>query len=376
MSKKKDKGWDYLNSDNLDELANNSGDSSYTNSDGSGSFYGADGSWGYKNSDGSSSYYGSDGSWGYKNSDGSGSYHGDDGSWGYRNSDGSSSYYGADGSWGYRNSDGSGSYYGGNGDDSESYNSDSDTNENDSVASGLGTLIGIGLSAAAVHAQNKAKRIEAERIQEQQERIERENRKAFRKTHKKGIAILIASLIICVLTGFTFLEVKLLIPVGISSYKLIGHNYENVVDELKDSGFSIVETNKISDLEISELNQDGKVSEVKIGFSNNFNADSKFPSNFLVTVTYHTVKTITPPMSAKEAKGTNYNEVVDSFRNAGFINVKTEPEYDIITGWLTKDGETESVSIGDDSKFNSSDNFRPDTTVVVKYHTLLKNKKK
>lgn len=96
----------------------------------------------------------------------------------------------------------------------------------------------------------------------------------------------------------------------------------------------------------------------------------------LVTVTYHTVKTITPPMSAKEAKGTNYNEVVDSFRNAGFINVKTEPEYDIITGWLTKDGETESVSIGDDSKFNSSDNFRPDTTVVVKYHTLLKNKKK
>ena len=227
-----------------------------------------------------------------------------------------------------------------------------------------------------MHAQNKAKRIEAERIQEQQERIERENRKAFRKTHKKGIAILIASLIICVLTGFTFLEVKLLIPVGISSYNLIGRNYENVVDELKDSGFSIVETKKISDLEISELNQDGKVSEVKIGFSNNFNADSKFPSNFLATVAYHTVKTITPPMSAKEAKGTNYNEVVDSFRNAGFINVKTEPEYDIITGWLTKDGETESVSIGDDKKFNSSDNFRPDTTVVVKYHALLKNKKK
>lgn len=61
MSKKKNKGWDYLNSDDLDDLADNSGDSSYINSDGSGSYYGADGSWGYRNSDGSGSYYGGNG---------------------------------------------------------------------------------------------------------------------------------------------------------------------------------------------------------------------------------------------------------------------------------------------------------------------------
>lgn len=59
----KDKGWDYLNSDDVNDTFNCEDDND---------------SWGYKNSDGSGSYYGADGSWGYKSSDGSGSYYGED----------------------------------------------------------------------------------------------------------------------------------------------------------------------------------------------------------------------------------------------------------------------------------------------------------
>lgn len=80
---KKNKGWDYINSDDINSMSDGSKDDwGYIDSDGSGSFHGGDGSWGYKNPDGSGSYYGSDGSWGYKNTDGSGSFHDADGSWG------------------------------------------------------------------------------------------------------------------------------------------------------------------------------------------------------------------------------------------------------------------------------------------------------
>ena len=62
---KKNKGWDYLNSDDINSMSDGSKDDwGYIDSDGSGSFHGGDGSWGYKNPDGSGSYYGSDGSWG------------------------------------------------------------------------------------------------------------------------------------------------------------------------------------------------------------------------------------------------------------------------------------------------------------------------
>lgn len=73
---KKNKGWDYLNSDDVNSISDGSkGDWGYTKADGSGSFHGGDGSWNYKNADGSGSYHGSDGSWGYKNTDGSGSFY-------------------------------------------------------------------------------------------------------------------------------------------------------------------------------------------------------------------------------------------------------------------------------------------------------------
>ena len=144
---KKNKGWDYLNSDDVNSISDGSkGDWGYTKADGSGSFHGGDGSWNYKNADGSGSYHGSDGSWGYKNTDGSGSFYDVDGSWGYRDADGSISYHGSDGSWGYKNADGSGSFYGSSGSSDFEYDNDADKCSNgSSLGEMLGTIIGIGL---------------------------------------------------------------------------------------------------------------------------------------------------------------------------------------------------------------------------------------
>ena len=380
---KKNKGWDYLNSDDVNSMSDGSkNDWGYTNSDGSSSFHGGDGSWGYKDSDGSGSYHGSVGSWGYKNTDGSGSFHDADGSWGYRNSDGSVSYHGADGSWGYKNADGSGSFYGGSGnDDSECADDDEDDNESiaGSLGEALGTIIGAGIvgvmvAGAKVAAEEREREAQRKAERREQARINSAKRRAWRKKHRKGIAITILIFVLAVFLLLGYYEIQKLIPMGYSSDSLEGLKYTEVVQRLKESGFSNIHTKEISDLTISRDNEENLVTEVKVMFGDSFDENTKYPSNLWITVVYHTVELYSPPLTSKETKGMNYLDVIEEFENAGFVNVATVVEYDIVTGWLTDDGEVKSVTINGEKKFDSYDEYRLDAEVVVTYHALKKNK--
>ena len=80
------------------------------------------------------------------------------------------------------------------------------------------------------------------------------------------------------------------------------------------------------------------------------------------------------PISSKAAKKINYEELETQFLDAGFVNVRTEVIYDIITGWITKDGSVESVSINGDTDFSEYASYRPDVEVIITYHTFKKNK--
>ena len=379
---RKNKGWDYLNSNDVNSMSDGSKDEGgYTDSDGSSSFHGGDGSWGYNNSDGSGSYHGSDGSWGYKNTDGSGSFHDADGSWGYRDADGSVSYHGADGSWGYRNTDGSGSYYGG------SRNSDSDHEDKDYDSSGsslvetLGTIIGAGLAGvmaagAKVAAEEREREALREAERKEQARINSEKRRVWRRKHRKGITITILFFIIIVLSMIGYYEIQKLTPMGYSSESLEGLKYTEAVQKLKQAGFSNVHTKEISDLTISRDGEENLVTEIELMFGDSFDEDTKYPSNMWITVVYHTVELHSPPLTSKEAKGMCYLDVIEEFENAGFINVTTIVEYDIVIGWLTDDGKVKSVTINGEKEFDSYDEYRLDAEVVVTYHTLKKNKPK
>ena len=75
-------------------------------------------------------------------------------------------------------------------------------------------------------------------------------------------------------------------------------------------------------------------------------------------------------LSREKAKGSNYEIVVNAFKECGFIDVETDEKKDIITGWLTKDGEVDSVLIGNTKKFSSEDEFKPNEKVIVTYHTF------
>lgn len=66
----------------------------------------------------------------------------------------------------------------------------------------------------------------------------------------------------------------------------------------------------------------------------------------------------------------NYESVQEKFENSGFTNIKLEPIEDLITGWLTDDGEVENVTVDGSTEFASGDWYPNDVEVVIQYHTF------
>ena len=395
----KDRGWEYLNS--------SGGDFDYDKDN--------DGSWGYENEDGSGSYTGADGSWGYKNADGSGSYTGADGSWGYKNADGSGSYTGADGSWGYWNSDGSGSYTAADG-SSEYYDSDDDSDNDYSSSSGggslLGALFGIGLTAYAISKAGKSssndydenyedndddeevyyetpptrvkeptwfdqKRAERERKLAEKERIRqekiekrRQKRKNFYKKHWKGIFLFFVLLGLTGFGAYKYQEFQKGIEVGFSNDDIIGLNYEDAISTIKESGFTNVYSHAEYDLGIEDIQKEYIVTDVSIRGDSSFEDEDKYPYDARVELIYHVVKSIPIPVSAKDGKKMLCEELVSTLEEAGFVNITTEADCDLITGWITKEGSVEEISIGGDIKFPQNASYRPDVEIVITYHAF------
>ena len=78
------------------------------------------------------------------------------------------------------------------------------------------------------------------------------------------------------------------------------------------------------------------------------------------------------PSGSIAQKGREYTEVVDDFKSKGFKNVKTEKIEDLITGWITKDGEVEEVSVNGSVDYSPDEWTSADAEVIIKYHTFKK----
>lgn len=76
------------------------------------------------------------------------------------------------------------------------------------------------------------------------------------------------------------------------------------------------------------------------------------------------------PSGSSAMKGQDYESVVETFEEEGFTNIKLEKIEDLITGWLTKDGEVEEVSVGGDYEYYSDKWVEADTEVIIRYHTF------
>lgn len=71
------------------------------------------------------------------------------------------------------------------------------------------------------------------------------------------------------------------------------------------------------------------------------------------------------PVSANDCKGKNYQDVVNDISAAGFVNIQAKTIEDLVTGWLTKDGEVEEVTIDGDGSFRAGDTFDKTAAIIV-----------
>ena len=76
------------------------------------------------------------------------------------------------------------------------------------------------------------------------------------------------------------------------------------------------------------------------------------------------------PFSQTIAKKKDYQEVVSKIEEAGFTNVKTEPIYDLITGFLKKDGSVEEIRVDGSADYSPDKKYPKNVAIIVAYHTF------
>lgn len=79
------------------------------------------------------------------------------------------------------------------------------------------------------------------------------------------------------------------------------------------------------------------------------------------------------PSASSAQNGRMVEDVVSTFEKKGFTNIQTEPIYDLITGWLTKDGEVEAVSVDGDTEYSPDVWYPADVEVIISYHTFMQD---
>ena len=203
-------------------------------------------------------------------------------------------------------------------------------------------------------------------------KIDSEKRKAWTRKNKKDLAIGIGIIIVFIFFVILYFVNKSLIIVGYTKDELIGLNYKIVEDKLESRGFENIETKEINDLIYKDKNKKEVVTDVLISNRDNYNKNSKYMKNEEIIIIYHSLIKTNPPLTNKEVKKMNYKEVEKQFKNNGFENIKIEKIQDLVTGWITKDGEVETVTINKDTKFDINSEYLIDAEVIIKYHTFKK----
>lgn len=326
----KDKGWDYLNSEDVNTT-----------------FHDEDGSWGVKNSDGSGSYYGADGSWGFINEDGSGSYYGADGSWGYKNEDGGGAYYG---------SDNSSTYY------SADVNNDSDDSIDgiDVVAGLAGIVMGIG---TAVYEKQKVKIEEEERLAEEHrkedERIKKEKqaiREKENRLRKKRVKAF-------------FLDKKKL-QIDYTTSDLVGRKCDYVIEILKDTGFNNYKTVPVKDVYVDTIYYIGEVAQVIINGQSWVDKGEMIPYDAEIIISYHVKREFVFPYSLRQMVNKDVDSLLNELTGIGFTEVFAIPLNDLKIGWLKKDRSVQQVDLVGVQVIKKGMVLDYDTKIMVKYHSF------
>lgn len=178
---------------------------------------------------------------------------------------------------------------------------------------------------------------------------------------------LVMIMLVAVLTSCGSASKGSLLRVPSSSDDYIGMNYEMAVSELQGLGFINFTMNPIEDLSSGSLISDGDIEQISINGDTSFKAKSKFSSDILVEITYHTIKKIATPISSEDVQDLDYESIGKAFIDAGFTNVSTTELFDIDPD-INDSTYTNIVLIDSVPTFETAELFPFDAVISVVCH--------
>lgn len=108
---------------------------------------------------------------------------------------------------------------------------------------------------------------------------------------------------------------KIHMPFGANDYD--GANYQEIVSQLEEAGFTNIQEKPLGDLIIGWLNAEGEVDEVSVDGYTVFSTDSRYLPDVEIVVSYHTFP------SDEKASAENENSDVESYGESSEIENET-----------------------------------------------------
>ena len=68
------------------------------------------------------------------------------------------------------------------------------------------------------------------------------------------------------------------------------------------------------------------------------------------------------------------DDIVSDFEEAGFTNIEKKPMGDLVVGFLSDEGEVETIKIGESEDFTAFEDFEPNEKVIIEYHSYPEEK--
>lgn len=152
-----------------------------------------------------------------------------------------------------------------------------------------------------------------------------------------------------------------------ASCDCIGKDKETVAGDFFLAGFSNVDEEAIEDLEITETDKYGKVESITVNGIADFEGNKEFKATSKVVIKYHSYKRKEVPISYEEAKNMDIEAIIKAFDDSGFVNIKTDEEYDLDPS--TNDVEFENrISIDGTTSFSKDAKFPQNSEIKIVTH--------
>ena len=199
------------------------------------------------------------------------------------------------------------------------------------------------------------------------------NNVAGNSTLKLAVLCMAVPTIICIIMVISaFADMLDTTNISHSADELEGLNYEDAVEILNNNGFDNIKLIEVDDLTSLDDAKNETVFKVIIKDNDDFKKDTNFRCSSEVILVYNSIKKITMPMSAKDIKGENYNGIVSSLNELGFVNIKEDVIKDLSLGWFVKEFEIEKITINGIDDFKEGKKFDYNSEIIISYHTFKK----